>query len=125
MEARRSERFREPRASAHRFVNAPPFWQPGERGDVLDLVGQTANFLLSQCKQEPNGASVGQRQLNKVCRAERVGSASVPVAATISSTDIAALASPSNGVFHDQWGSVKLRIEDVSALPVVGPVASV
>lgn len=89
-------------------------------GDVLTLIGETDNFLLSNCAGEENGSEVPQRQLSKVCSAEKTGTAAVPAAAVISGDEVEDLSSAVKADFHDKWGGVKVAIEDVSAAPVDG-----
>ncbi len=90
-------------------------------GDVLNMIGETSNFLLSNCASEPNGSQVAQRQLAKVCSAEKVGTAPVPTAVAIPASDIEDLGSPVKTDFHDKWGGVKVRVDNVNAQPVDGP----
>ncbi len=84
-------------------------------GDVLTLVGETDYFVLDQCESEPNGASAPQRQLSKVECAIITGEATPPEPAVISLADIPKLGDPDDTDFHDRWGGVKVRVEDVSA----------
>ncbi len=89
-------------------------------GDVLNIIGETSNFLLSNCANEPKGSQVPQRQLAKVCSAQKVGTASVPKAMVMPKGEIEDLGSAIKTAFHDKWGGVKVRIEDVTAQPVDG-----
>jgi hypothetical protein len=86
-------------------------------GDELTIIGETGNFLLSNCADEPNGASVGQFQITKACGAEKTGTQPVPAAHVMTGEQLAQLASPSDKAFHDAWGGVKIRVEDVTATP--------
>jgi hypothetical protein len=86
-------------------------------GDVLDIVGETAKFLLDNCMTEPNGSTVGQFQLAKSCKVERTGTAAVPTAHLLNATELEDLADPGKDSFKDQWGGVKLRVENVTAVP--------
>lgn len=87
-----------------------------EPGDVLDIVGETDYFLLTNYCTETGDSQVPMRQVSQVCSATRTSSgATLPTAATISGADVAKLGSPTDTDFHDKWGGVKVRIEGVSA----------
>jgi hypothetical protein len=93
-------------------------------GDVVNIIGETSYFLLDNCAEEPDGAEVAARQLGYVCSFEVVNHTTPPEPALITGADVARLGSPSiaDQTFHDQWGGVKVRVENVmaSADPVVG-----
>jgi hypothetical protein len=86
-------------------------------GDVLDVVGLTDYFLLNDCAQKPNGSSVAQRQVAESCLVQKTGEKVFPPPPHIFSdpADIAKIASPSDKAFHDMWGNVKVRVEQVTA----------
>lgn len=86
-------------------------------GDVLEIIGETAKFLLDNCATETNGSTVGQFQLAKSCKVERTGTAPVPTAHLLSATELEDLADPGKDAFKDQWGGVKVRVENVTAVP--------
>lgn len=86
-------------------------------GDVIDVIGETANFLLSNCASETNGSTVGQFQIAKSCSIERHGTAPVPAAHVFTAAELEDIGSPSKQSFHDRWGGVKIRVENVTALP--------
>mgnify|MGYP001466706428 FL=1 len=84
-------------------------------GDVLDLVGVTAVFPNPPNCSAPNPDNqVGMLQLGQVCKAELKGTAAVPTPAVLSGADAAKLASTTDKAFHDQWGAVKVRLENVA-----------
>lgn len=84
-------------------------------GDVLDLVGVTAVFPNPPNCNAPNPDNqVGMLQLGQVCKAELKGTAAVPAPAVLSGADAAKLASTTDKAFHDQWGAVKVRLENVA-----------
>jgi hypothetical protein len=80
-------------------------------GDVLDVIGKTDYFLLSQCATEPNGSTVKQRQISQACLVEKKGKQAIPAAHVVTAQEVAALASPTNTAFHDMWGGVKVKIQ--------------
>lgn len=83
-------------------------------GDVLDVTGETSYFLLSSCASQPadvNPSQVKQRQLAKVNKVVRTGTAPVPTPHVLTSTELMNLSSPSDQEFHDQWGGVWLRVQ--------------
>jgi hypothetical protein len=83
-------------------------------GDVLNVTGTADSFLLNQCATEPNGSTVPQRQISFACNVTRTGTAAVPAPrAFTAATNVAALASPTNAAFHDQWGGVFVRVSNV------------
>ncbi|MBI4700475.1 MAG: hypothetical protein HY744_04790 [Deltaproteobacteria bacterium] len=89
-------------------------------GDVLDLIGTTDYFLLSNCKDEPGGSTVAQRQLAKVCQGEITGTAAVPKAKVLAANEWEDLGASNKADFHDKWGGVKVRLEGPSANTVDG-----
>jgi hypothetical protein len=94
-------------------------------GDVLDLVGVVDRFPDPPMCTAPDPANkIGMLQLNQVCKADLVGQATPPTPKTLSAAEIAKISSvdeADNG-FHDQWGGVKVRIEDVGVTPEAGAV---
>lgn len=92
-------------------------------GDVLDVVGTISRFPDSPMCEAPNPPNqVGMLQLGSVCKADIVGSATPPAAAVLAGADIEGLFSTSDKTFHDAWGGVKVRIEDVGVEPQDGMV---
>ncbi|XYI01291.1 hypothetical protein ACMHYB_16660 [Sorangium sp. So ce1128] len=94
-------------------------------GDVLDVAGRTSSFLLDQCATQPaevNPSEVKQRQLANVARATKIGETTPRSPHLLTAADAAKLSSPTDVEFHDMWGGVKVRLENVSPLatmPVV------
>lgn len=82
-------------------------------GDVFDLKGETS-YYKPTCSGDGE-SQVPMRQVGKTCEMTKTGTAAVPEPAVVS--DLDSLASPTDTDFHDAWGGVKVRIEDVS--PVV------
>jgi hypothetical protein len=92
-------------------------------GDVLDVVGVVDRFPdppMCEAPDPPNEA--GMLQVNQVCKADIVGQATPPTPKVMTGADITKLSSPSDKEFHDQWGGVKVRIEDVGVTPEAGAV---
>jgi len=86
-------------------------------GDVLDIVGKTDYFLPSTCGQNPGESSVAQYQVSAnttACPIVKTGTAAVPKAHLLTAAEELKLSSPSDKAFHDQWGGVKVRIENVN-----------
>jgi hypothetical protein len=98
--------------------NIPDDTKPG---DILDIPnGKTSHFLLSQCATEENGSTVKAIQLATHftgCPIEKTGTAAVPAPAVLTTAQIAQLGSPSDKAFHDAWGGVFVRVEDVTPIP--------
>lgn len=91
-------------------------------GDVLDVAGETSYFLLDQCATQPaeaNPSQVKQRQLAKIARATKVGETTPRSPHLLTGDDVARLSSPTDAAFHDMWGGVKVKIENVSPLAVM------
>lgn len=90
-------------------------------GDVLDIAGKTDNFINKSCGTNTTDATVGQYQISNVLPggAVKVGTAAVPAAHVLTDAEVASLASPTDKAFHDQWGGVKVRIQNVTAVPQV------
>ncbi len=87
-------------------------------GDELTLIGKTAEYLSSSCTN-PGDSQVAQKQLHKVCFAEKTDSGkALPTAATITAYDSVSSATDSD--FHAKWGGVKIRLETITAL-IPGP----
>jgi hypothetical protein len=84
-------------------------------GDVLDITGETAYFLLPQCATTAGGSTVAQYQLAKVNPggAVKTGTAAVPAAHKLTAADLAKIADQSDKAFHDSWGNVKVEIDNV------------
>jgi hypothetical protein len=85
-------------------------------GDVLDIVGETDSFLLTQYCTDAGDSQVPAKQVSQVCSVNRTSSgATLPTPATIATADLSKLGSPTDTDFHDKWGGVKVRIENVTA----------
>jgi len=84
-------------------------------GDVLDITGETAYFLLSQCATAMGGSTVAQYQLAKVNPggAVKTGTAKVPAAHKLTAAELVQLGSSTDKAFHDMWGNVKVEIDNV------------
>lgn len=90
-------------------------------GDVVDLQGETSYFLLSNCASEPMGSTVAQYQIAKTTSMTKTGTATPPTPHVLTGADIAALASPTDKAFHDKWGGVKVRVENLGVIPQDDP----
>lgn len=86
-------------------------------GDVVDISGTTAYYLASACTQAGD-SQTKQRQLGQ-STVTKTGTAAIPSAHTVTAQEIVQLASPTAGDqgFHDQWGGVKVRVANVTAVP--------
>ena len=84
-------------------------------GDVLDIVGETAYFLLSQCATAPGGSTVAQYQISKIKpgNAVKTGTAPVPAAHKLTAAELVQIGAPGDKAFHDKWGGVKIEINNV------------
>jgi hypothetical protein len=87
----------------------------GKPGDVLDITGETAYFLLPQCATTMGGTTVAQYQLAKVKpgNATKTGTAPVPAAHKFTAAEMVMAADQNNKAFHDLWGNVKVEIDNV------------
>jgi len=89
-------------------------------GNVLDVTGETAYFLLGQCATEVGGSSVSQYQIAKVplggitMAKDKVA---VPKAHKMTAAEIAKLSSSTDKAFHDLWGNVKVQLDNVISEP--------
>jgi hypothetical protein len=90
-------------------------------GDVLDIAGKTDKFLGASCTNAGD-ASVGQYQISNVLPsgATKKGTATPPTAHLLTDAEVTQLASPGDTAFHDQWGGVKVRIQNVTSTPQAG-----
>jgi len=103
----------------------PPEVKPG---DILDLVGVTAYFpapgQITCMAGEPQN-TVPMRQFGQVCSAKITGSGPVPASHVLTGADLTSLTSISDKAFHDQWGGVKVRVENAAVIPSGSPPAVV
>lgn len=96
-------------------------------GDVVDISGKTAYYLPSTCTQAGD-SQTKSRQLGQATVTRTGTGAPIPAAHAVSAQEIVQLASPTAGDqgFHDQWGGVKVRVTNVTAVPqTVGSNTSV
>lgn len=92
-------------------------------GDVLDVVGVVDRFPdppMCEAPDPPN--ENGMLQVNQVCKANIVGTVTPPTPKTLTPAEIAMVSSTGDKAFHDSWGGVKVRIEDVGVTPENGMV---
>lgn len=83
-------------------------------GDVLDVIGTVSRFPDDPQCDAPNPPNqVGMLQLGSVCKATKTGTATPPTPTVLAAADIAKISSTTDEAFHDQWGAVKVRIENV------------
>ncbi len=84
-------------------------------GDVLDIIGETAYFLLPMCATQPNGSTVAQYQIAKIKpgNAVKTGTAAIPAAHKLTAAELVMLGDQTNKAFHDKWGNVKVEIGNV------------
>jgi len=122
-------------------------------GDILDISGESSQFLLSfcggtcgdltcdaseydctinnncaagqfkcfdDCSADPipyRHSQVQQRQLFNVTQVARTGSGPVPTPHLLTLEDLTNLTTANNQQFHDMWGGVRVRLENVTAVP--------
>lgn len=92
-------------------------------GDVLNVIGTNQVFPNPpQCTGDNPPNQVGMRQLSAVCFAERTGTAPVPTPHVLTAEEAASITSTSDAAFHDAWGGVKVRVENVGVTLVDGEV---
>jgi hypothetical protein len=87
-------------------------------GDVLDVAGETAKFILPNSCILPTDAKVGQYQVAKTTTIMRTKTGGpVPTPHVLTDPELVQLASPTDQAFHDKWGGVKVRIQNVTSVP--------
>ncbi len=92
-------------------------------GDVLDITGSTSYFPTTFDKCGPSAMppspanTVSMRQFTTVCSVTKTGTAPVPKAHVLTASEIAGITSTSDTAFHDQWGGVKVAIENTGVVP--------
>jgi hypothetical protein len=89
-------------------------------GDVVDLTGETAYFLLPNCMTQPMGTTVGQYQIAKINPGNMTRTSTkgpVPAAHKMTAAQYAQLASPTDKAFHDLWGNVKVELDNAISEP--------
>ncbi|HRI71591.1 MAG TPA: hypothetical protein PK156_45475, partial [Polyangium sp.] len=114
---------------SNRGANDPP---PGDvipddikPGDVVNLSGTADYFLLGACATAMNGSKVAQRQISFTCAFEKTGQTATPPTPHAFTTvdELMKLSSPTDTMFHDQWGGVKVRVANVVPVPQPDPNA--
>lgn len=92
-------------------------------GDVLQVIGTVSRFPDDpECTGDNPPNQVGMLQLGSVCKAEITGEATPPAAHVMSAADAEGISSTTDQAFHDKWGAVKVRFEDVGVTPAAGMV---
>jgi hypothetical protein len=92
-------------------------------GDVLDVVGVVSRFPDPPECMAPNPANqVGMLQLGQVCKAVKTGTAAVPAPHVLTADELASISSTTDKAFHDTWGAVKVRAENLTVAPQDGKV---
>lgn len=90
-------------------------------GDVLNITGKTDYYLPKTCGMNAGESSVPQYQISNVISAVPPSSgpttATPPTPHTLTTAEIAQLASGNDTAFHDMWGGVKVRIQNVTSTP--------
>jgi hypothetical protein len=89
-------------------------------GDVLNVTGKTDYFIIKTCGMNPGEASVPQYQISNVVSAVKPTTgpttATPPTPHTLTDAEIAQLASGNDTAFHDKWGGVKVRLQNVTSV---------
>ncbi|MFO0553093.1 MAG: hypothetical protein U0271_32195 [Polyangiaceae bacterium] len=92
-------------------------------GDKLDVVGTVSRFPDPPECTAPNPPNqVGMLQLGSVCKATIVGTETPPAPRVLTPDEIAKISSTTDAAFHDEYGAVKVRIENVGVTPQNGMV---
>lgn len=86
-------------------------------GDVLDVEGKSDAFVLGSCGAKPNETKLKQFQISQSTSVTKTGTAPVPKAHLITVDQMKQIASQTDKAFYDQWGGVKVRIENVTSTP--------
>ena len=90
-------------------------------GDVVNVTGKTDYYLPKTCGMVPTDASVAQYQISNVTKVTSAGSpVTPPPAHKLTDAQVAQLASGTDKAFHDQWGGVRVRIQNVTSVPQMG-----
>ncbi len=92
-------------------------------GDVLTVIGTHQVFPNPpNCTGDNPPNQVGMRQLSAVCHVARDGTAAVPTPHVLTAEEADLITSLDDAAFHDAWGGVKVRVENVGVTPVDGEV---
>lgn len=86
-------------------------------GDVLDVTGVADSFIPSQCSGAdagPGASTVAGFQLSKVTAVTRTGTAPLPKTHVLTSADVDKLAAGTDATWLNQWGNVKVEVDDVT-----------
>lgn len=86
-------------------------------GDVVDAVGDTDYFLLTQCATQPNGSKVNEFQVAQAVVTKTGMTAPLPAPHVLTADEITKLVSQNDKAFYDQWGGVKVRLQNVTSVP--------
>lgn len=117
-----------------------PFPDDVAPGDVLDVIGETAYFSSSSCRdtcgdlrcEPPEDAgscrqdcgatpelipqsAVGQYQIERISRVTRTGRVVPPAPHVLTTAEALKLSSPDEADFHHAWGGVKVRLQGAFA----------
>jgi hypothetical protein len=88
-------------------------------GDIVDVTGETDAYIYAGCTAPDAGvgySSVPSIQLNKVTAVTRhTEKATPPTAHALSASDVSALAAGSDPDWLNQWGSVRVTLDNVTA----------
>jgi hypothetical protein len=85
-------------------------------GDVVDATGETGSFILDDCATEPNGSTVPQRQLAKICSMVKTGEVTPPTPHVLTAAEMTGFAAPTGEDAHHKWAGVKVRLEGLSSV---------
>jgi hypothetical protein len=92
-------------------------------GDVLTVTGTHQIFPNPpNCTGDNPRNQVGMRQLSNTCHVVREGTAAVPTPHVLTAEEQELISSLDDAAFHDAWGGVKVRVENVGVTPVDGEV---
>jgi hypothetical protein len=86
-------------------------------GDVLDVEGKADAFVLGSCGGKPNETKIKQFQISQASSVTKTGTAPLPKPHLLTVDQMKQIASQTDKAFYDEWGGVKVRIENVTSVP--------
>jgi len=88
-------------------------------GDVLTVTGTSQIFPNppTNCSGDDPDNQVGMRQLSGTCYVERTGTATIPRPHVLTPEEVVRISSTTDAEFHNSWGAVKVRTENVGVIP--------
>jgi hypothetical protein len=91
-------------------------------GDVIELTG-TTDYFPTMPKCDPAMGNplnmVPMRQISATCKVTKTGTAPLPKIHVLTASEIASVSSTTDTAFHDQWGGVKVAVENSGVVPTM------